>query len=178
MMATFAKGKTDFLNLRLTREDILKLPSSPAISPSYPFGPYRFIDREYMIITYETDIEALKKVVPYPMVPQSNVVAYEWINMPDSSGFGSYSESGTVIPCLLNGESVNFTLQMYLDNEPPIACGREIWGFPKKFASPTMGVNKDTLVGRVLYSGENIAFGTMTYKYKKIPEEEAMKSLL
>lgn len=41
---------------------------------------------------------------------------------------------------------------MYLDNEPPIACGREIWGFPKKFAEPKMGVNKDTLVGRLNYS--------------------------
>jgi acetoacetate decarboxylase len=52
--------------------------------------------------------------------------------MPDSTGFGSYEESGTVIPCLTeDGEEVNFVLQMFLDCEPPIACGREIWGFPK-----------------------------------------------
>ncbi|EAR86346.1 acetoacetate decarboxylase, putative (macronuclear) [Tetrahymena thermophila SB210] len=173
----YVKGNRKYLDQRLKREEILKLPSQPAISPSFPFGPYRFIDREYLIISYETDIEVLRKVVPYPLVPQSNVVLYEWINMPDSSGFGSYSETGTVIPCLLNGEPVNFTLQMYLNNEAPIASGREIWGFPKKYAKPSMGINKDTLVGRLNYSGEQIAFGTMTYKYKKIPEAEALKSL-
>ena len=27
----------------------------PLSNPSYPPGPYRFIDREYMIITYRTD---------------------------------------------------------------------------------------------------------------------------
>jgi acetoacetate decarboxylase len=35
--------------------DILALPSMPMASPSYPAGPYRFVDREYMVITYETD---------------------------------------------------------------------------------------------------------------------------
>ena len=121
----------------MTRDEILKQPSTPFCSPSYPFGPYRFVDREYMIVSYETDYEALRKVIPYPLNPApGNIVLYEWINMPDSYGFGSYSESGTVIPCEYNGEPCNFTLQMYLDNEPPISGGREIWGFPKKFARP------------------------------------------
>jgi len=131
-----------------------------------------------MIVAYETDPEALKKVIPAPLKPApGNIVLYEWINMPDSSGFGSYSESGTVIPVVFNGEICNFTLQMYLDNEPPIACGREIWGFPKKYGRPEMITRKDTLVGKLQYSGQEVAMGTMSYKYKKIPIEEAKKSL-
>jgi hypothetical protein len=31
--------------------------------------------------------------------------------------------------------------------EPPIACGREIWGFPKKYAEAELRVEKDTLTG-------------------------------
>lgn len=31
---------------------------------TYPEGPYRFINREYMVITYETDEEALRAVLP------------------------------------------------------------------------------------------------------------------
>ena len=27
----------------------------PLTSPAYPPGPYRFVNREYMIITYRTD---------------------------------------------------------------------------------------------------------------------------
>ena len=41
----------------MRREDLLKLPSMPAAGPSYPAGPYRFIDREFLVITYETDPE-------------------------------------------------------------------------------------------------------------------------
>ncbi len=36
---------------------------------------------------------------------------------------------------------------MYLDCDPPIAGGRELWGFPKKLASPSLKVEKDTLFG-------------------------------
>ena len=31
----------------MNRKEILALPSMPAASPSYPMGPYRFINREY-----------------------------------------------------------------------------------------------------------------------------------
>ena len=36
----------------------------PLTSPAYPPGPYRFIDREFMIITYRTDPDKLRAVVP------------------------------------------------------------------------------------------------------------------
>ena len=129
-------------------EQILQLPSMPAASPSYPMGPYRFINREFMIVTYETDKELLRQAVPEPLEPNPDGhVLYEWIRMPDSSGFGDYTESGVVIPCFYKGEPINFTAQMYLDDEPPISAGREIWGFPKKYALPKLEVCSDTLTG-------------------------------
>ncbi len=121
----------------MKHEDILRQASMPIASPSYPRGPYRFIDREYFIVTYESDRDAIREAVPEPLVPDgANTVLYEFIRMPDSSGFGDYTESGIVIPCSYEGEHVNFTAQMYLDCEPPIAGGREIWGFPKKACLP------------------------------------------
>src|SRR5579872_5188974 len=146
---------------------ILELSSMPIASPSYPRGPYRFIDREYMIITYESDPDAIRAALPAPMVPDgSNTVLYEFIRMPDSAGFGDYTESGVVIPALLNGEHVNFTAQMYLDDEPPIAGGREIWGFPKKNGNPKLGIVHDTLTGILEYAGVQVAVGTMSYKHE------------
>lgn len=100
----------------VTKEKILKSPSTPIFSPSYPHGPYTFINREYFIISYETDPDALRAAVPEPLEPnKDNIVLYEWINMPDSTGFGAYTESGTVIPCTYNGKPVNYTAQMFLD---------------------------------------------------------------
>jgi acetoacetate decarboxylase len=104
--------------------DDKKLSSMPLSSPSYPRGPYRFIDREYLIVTYESDPDAIREALPEPLEPDgSNYVFYEFIRMPDSAGFGDYTESGQVIPAVLNGEHVNFTAQMYLDDEAPIATG-------------------------------------------------------
>lgn len=150
-------------------EDILKLSSMPIASPSYPHGPYRFIDREYLIVTYESDPDAIRSALPAPLEPDgSNTVLYEFIRMPDSAGFGDYTESGIVIPAMLNGEHVNFTAQMYLDVEPPIAGGREIWGFPKKHAHPKLEVIEDTLTGILDYAGVQVAVATMGYKHQHI----------
>ena len=146
--------------------DILNLPSMPLAGPSYPKGPYRFVNREYMIITYETDAEIIRAQLPEPLEPvERPLVHYEWIKMPDSSGFGSYTETGIVIPCRFRDEDVGFVSQMYLDDDPPIAAGREIWGFPKKYAHPKLEVVKDTLTGTLRYAGETVAMGTMGYKH-------------
>jgi acetoacetate decarboxylase len=151
----------------MRRADILKLPSMPMAGPSYPAGPYRFINREFLIITYETDPELIRAGLPEPLEPiDQPIVCYEWIKMPDSSGFGSYTESGLVIPARLNGEDVNFVSQMYLDDDPPIAAGREIWGFPKKYAHPKLEVFKDTLTGTLEYANQLVAMGTMGYKHE------------
>jgi acetoacetate decarboxylase len=148
---------------------ILQLSSMPIASPSYPRGPYRFIDREYLIITYESDPDAIRAALPEPMLPDgSNTVLYEFIRMPDSAGFGDYTESGVVIPAVLNGEHVNFTAQMYLDDEPPIAGGREIWGFPKKNGNPKLGIVHDTLTGILEYGGVPVAVATMSYKHEHL----------
>ena len=39
----------------------------PLTNPSFPPGPYRFFNREYFVITYRTDPEALAAVVPEPL---------------------------------------------------------------------------------------------------------------
>ncbi len=150
-------------------EHILQLPSMPMASPSYPKGPYRFVNREYLIITYKSDPAAIRAALPEPLEPDgSDSVLFEFIRMPDSAGFGDYTESGIVIPALYESELVNFTSQMYLDDEPPIAGGREIWGFPKKNANPKLGVAHDTLTGTLEYAGVQVAVGTMGYKHQHL----------
>jgi acetoacetate decarboxylase len=148
-------------------DEILQAPSMPLASPSYPRGPFRFVDREYMIVAYESDPAAIRRAVPEPLIPSPDDIVYcEWIRMPDSSGFGDYTESGLVIPCSYGATPCNFTAQMYLDDEPPIAAGREIWGFPKKHADPKLEIVHDTLTGTLAYAGQVVAVGTMAYKHE------------
>ncbi len=95
-------------------------------------GPYEFRDREYFIVAYRTDPAAPAKILPEQLIAPNPIVLYEFIKMPDSTGFGEYTESGQVIPVTLNGEPGSYIHSMYLDDDAPIAAGREIWGFPKK----------------------------------------------
>lgn len=138
----------------------------PLTSPAYPVGPYRFYQREYLIITYRTDPKKLRELVPEPLQIDEPLVKYEFIRMPDSTGFGDYTESGQVIPVKFEGRKGSYTHCMFLNCHPPIAGGRELWGFPKKLAEPSLKVEIDTLVGRLHYGTLPIAVGTMGYKHK------------
>ena len=149
----------------------------PLTSPSYPRGPYRFVDREYFIITYRTDPLALAAVVPEPLNVPEPLVKYEFIRMPDSTGFGNYTESGQVIPVTFQGQKGGYVHAMFLDDDPPIAGGRELWGFPKKLASPTLKVERDTLVGTLDYGPTRIATGTMGYKHRPVSEDTVLHAL-
>jgi acetoacetate decarboxylase len=137
----------------------------PLTSPAYPIGPYRFVHREYLIITYRTDPEKLNAVVPAPLKLEEPLVKYEFIRMPDSTGFGDYTESGQVIPVSFRGRKGSYSHCMFLNDHPPIAGGRELWGFPKKLANPTLRAEIDTLVGTLDYGPVRIATGTMGYKH-------------
>src|ERR1700742_1715902 len=141
----------------------------PLTSPAYPPGPYRFVNREYLIITYRTARAKLRDVVPEPLEIDEGepLVKYEFIRMPDSNGFGDYTESGQVIPVSFRGRRGSYTHCMFLNDEGPIAGGRELWGFPKKLAQPTLRTEIDALVGTLDYGPLRVATGTMGYKHRE-----------
>lgn len=149
----------------------------PLTSPAYPRGPYRFVDREFLIITYRTDPAALDKVVPEPLRAPEPIVKFEFIRMPDSNGFGDYTEAGQVIPVEFEGQKGGYVHAMYLNDHPPIAGGRELWGFPKKLAEPHLRVEKDTLVGTLDYGPIRVANATMGFKHGTADSSAVMASL-
>lgn len=162
----------------MKESDVLKNAfAMPLTNPAYPPGPYRFIDREFLIITYRTEMDALRRVVPEPLEVTEPFVKYEFIRMPDSSGFGDYTESGQVIPVSFEGKHGGYTHCMFLNDHPPIAGGRELWGFPKKLADPSLTVEKDAMVGRLDYGPVHVAFATMGYKHRAANLEEVKIAL-
>ena len=142
----------------------------PLTSPAFPPGPYRFVRREFLIVTYRTDMDALRAVVPEPLEVVEPLVKYEFIRMPDSTGFGDYTESGQVIPVQLRTargvEKGAYVHAMYLNDHPPIAGGRELWGFPKKLASPTLD-----------YGKVRVAKATMGFKHRALDPEPILAGI-
>lgn len=162
----------------MNQEDVLcRAFAMPLTSPAYPIGPYRFYHREFLIITYRTDPGKLREVVPEPLQVIDPLVKFEFIRMPDSTGFGDYTESGQVIPVTFKGRKGGYSHCMFLNDHPPIAGGRELWGFPKKLANPTLRAEIDTLVGTLDYGPVRIATGTMGYKHRQADLKAVKTSL-
>jgi acetoacetate decarboxylase len=154
----------------------------PLNNPAYPPGPYKFYNREFIIIRYRTDPALLQKMVPEPLVPAGDTVSYEFIRMPDSTGFGDYTETGQVIPVHFKDkdgtvQEGGYVHAMYLDDDSPIAGGREIWGFPKKLASPKVSHENETLVCKLHFGTVLCVNATMGYKHREIEHGPLLASL-
>jgi acetoacetate decarboxylase len=70
---------------------------------------------------------------------------------------------------------------MYLDDLSPIVGGREIWGFPKKYAQPDMhvdNISKDCYVGVLKYGELEVARATMAYKWQQLGNEPLQEAML
>jgi acetoacetate decarboxylase len=145
----------------------------PLTDPAYPKGPYKFYNREFVVITYRSDPDALREVVPEPLEVAGDTVAYEFIRMPDSTGFGDYTETGQVIPVRFRTpagavQEGGYVHAMYLDDNAPIAGGREIWGFPKKLASPRIAHESETVVCTLHYGSVLCVCATMGDKHREV----------
>jgi acetoacetate decarboxylase len=149
----------------VNKSEVLQLPSMPLQSPTYPRGPYRFFRRQYLVISYRSDTGAIRAALPEPLEPSGDTVSVQWLDLPDGEGFGAYSAAAQIIPCTFQGELCNFVSQMYVNATPPLAGGREIWGYPMKFGEARLAVASDTLTGTLAYATERIATGTMVYKH-------------
>ncbi|MEV6116114.1 acetoacetate decarboxylase [Streptomyces sp. NPDC052109] len=154
-------------------EDVLSQPTTPLSGPAYPPGPYRFYRREYLNITYRTDPDAMRAVVPEPLEVGDPLVRFEVIRMPDTTGLGDYTESGQVLRVRHDGEPADYIHCMYLDNAPAIAVGREAGAYPKKLGNARLYTDSDTLVGTLDYGSLRVACATMGYKHRPLDPEEA-----
>ncbi|MCB1504259.1 MAG: acetoacetate decarboxylase [Hyphomicrobiaceae bacterium] len=161
----------------MKQSTVSKAYSMPLSSPAYPKGPYRFYDREFLVITYRTDEKKLRKLVPEPLELDESLVKFEFIRMPNSTGFGDYTEAGQVIPVQLGSMKGGLSHAMFLNDGPPILGGRELWGFPKKYAQPSLEVHHDTLVGTLDYGPVRVATGTMGFKHRELNAPDVMASL-
>lgn len=161
----------------MKREDVVKQYTTPLGSPAFPRGPYRFTNREYLNITYRTDIDALRAIVPEPLEIDDPLVRFEVMKMPDTTGLGSYTECGQAIMVRMGEEKGEYLHAMYLDNLPAMASGREVSAYPKKLGAPKLYTDSDTLVGTLDYGSLRVATATMGYKHKPLDLEQAQREI-
>jgi acetoacetate decarboxylase len=61
-------------------------------------GPYRFYDREYFVIEYLTDPDALRAVVPEPLKISDPIVKFEFIRLGRRGRFAAATDRAPDLP--------------------------------------------------------------------------------
>jgi acetoacetate decarboxylase len=154
-------------------EDVVRGLTTPLGAPAFPRPPYRFTSREYLTITYRSDLEAVRRIVPEPLRVTEPLVRFEIMRMPDVTGLGDYTECGQVLHVEFDGETAEYAQAMYVDSAPAIASGREIGAYPKKLGFPRLFTDSDTLAGTLDYGSLRVATATMGYKHAPLDSERA-----
>jgi len=148
----------------------------PMASPAFKKPPLQFYRREILTISYKTDIDILRRVVPEPLEVVEPIVKFQIIKMPDVPGCGTFFESEQLITVHYNGETGNFMHLLLVLNMAALSFGREMLGYAKKVGYPELRIDGDTLLGTVNYGTERIAMATMGYKFNRLDLEQVKNS--
>lgn len=121
----------------------------PVDAPLYPNPPYPYKDVEAFTIIYETDEQAALALLPEALdLTETATAVLMFVKYPFSS-LGPYEETILGLRCLYKGEERIYIPHIVLNNDVPLAAGREVYGFPKKLADVTIRNEGDGLWGRM-----------------------------
>ena len=142
------------------------------------WGPY-LSDRQWG--TVREDYSPYGNAWEYLPHDHARSRAYRW-GEDGIGGFGDYTETGQVIPVRFRTpdgavQLGGYVHAMYLDDNAPIAGGREIWGFPKKLASPKISHESETVVCTLHYGSVLCVCATMGYKHREIDSAPLRQAL-
>jgi len=142
--------------------------STPLAAPlSAPF-PFTFRDVTVLTLSYRTTAEAVRRLMPAPLVPTSDWVLVHLYNMGDVEWLGRYGECNVMLGAELPGRAQGgFSPFLFLNSDGGLAQGREVHGQPKKWADPRVETRGDLIVGVLERNGIDVLTGTMPYKHHR-----------
>lgn len=153
----------------LKLEDILQGGfSTPWDAPMVPPFPMQFRNAEVLTLTYRTNPEAIRDLLPPPLESTSDVVMIHIYKMNDVDWIGAYGECNVMVGAKLpSGETGSYSPYFFLSSDIGVSHGREVHGQPKKFGEPKLEARGDLFVGTVTRNGIDVITGTLAYKQKK-----------
>lgn len=123
--------------------------------------PFHCKDNKGVTAYFTVKPETIKKYLePTPFEYYSNVVyvyVSDWNNATCGDGYNhGFFDSGLGIPVLYKGRKGIHILYEFEDHDYAITAGRELWGYPKKYADISMKEENGLLVANVHKNGKNI----------------------
>ena len=135
----------------------------PAHRAYYSSLPTRYCNVCFQTVFFRADPSRLEPFVPAPLAPHPEGLCVAFgIDVPFSSAYGPFHESGIQIQSMYRGQTVFFNSHLYLNNVPAICAGRERWGAPKEYADVQMTQQHNLLTCRTSKDGVEIMTITST----------------
>ena len=121
--------------------------SMPSDAPAFQAPPYHYRNAQAISIKFETDREDALEVLPEPLEliePACANLSFYWYPF---TTFGPYHEAILRLYARHEGKPLTYVQQIFVDTEPPMLAGREVWGYPKKLAKIGFERDRDMIVG-------------------------------
>lgn len=150
------------------REDIVSGGfSTPLDAPMIPPFPFSFRNIEIVTLVYETDPDAIRALLPEPLLATGPEVMIHFYRMNDTDWLGPYNEVNVMVGAELPGQGRGaYSTGLYLSSDVGVAHGREVHGQPKKLANPRIDHRGDLIVAVLERNGIDVVTGTMPYKQR------------
>jgi acetoacetate decarboxylase len=151
---------------KTSRADIVKGGfSTPLDAPTIPSFPFEFRDIRIFTMTYRTDPDAIRALLPEPLRATGDRVMIHFYQMNDTDWLGPYNEVNVMVGAELPGKAVGaYSPYLFLSSEVGVTHGREIHGQPKKLGHPRIEFRGDLIVATLERNGIDVVTGTMPYK--------------
>jgi acetoacetate decarboxylase len=97
-------------------------------------GAPRFVGGRQLKVEFLTDPSVIARLLPPPLEPAAEPIASVTVGRWHSNGVGSYVGASVYLSAAHEGTAGGYALTMWMDAEPPMMFGREVFGEPKKLA--------------------------------------------
>ncbi|KAJ5974986.1 hypothetical protein N7481_008693 [Penicillium waksmanii] len=118
----------------------------PQYAPLYPVGGSDYISDTVLTITYQTSVQCVRHLVPDMLELEDEPQVSVMILQHTMTTFGPYNEYVHSVKVKYNGDTFDYFLLLILDNDSPISCGREQFGFPKKLGNVSLVLKNGSTV--------------------------------
>ena len=142
--------------------------TNPVVSNLYGKPPLLWKDMQVQLVVYETDMANVRRVVPEPMEPRTNIVI-TWVSeFTLGTTQGAFAEAAIYVQVKYGEYEGDYEPFLYINSHLPLTGGREIWGFQKKMAEVSLHHEFEAVRGQVNRLNHQIL------KALVVPEAEAI----
>lgn len=145
--------------------------SLPRAASTYGPPPYAYRSCPQLIVVFRSSTEAIRSLVPEPLVPNPDDLAFLMIGTMRTDEFGDYNESIVAVPSALGDQIGNHVVFHHLDAEKPMVAGREIMGWPKRLAEIEWSEQGGRVTATASRDGHTLIRATAELSGLALPED-------